>query len=47
MANFANSEKWDPNVDTATKISTAPGIGLGTEYDVMTVFKGIKTPMRY
>ena len=47
VADFENSEKWDPGVDTAKKVSAEPGIGLGTEYDVVALFKGNKTPMRF
>jgi len=47
VANFATTQDWDPGVDSAKKVSAAEGYGLGTEYTVVTVFRGKKSPMQY
>eukprot|EP00667_Euglena_gracilis_P017431 EG_transcript_18377 len=47
VANFVNTQEWDPGVDSSKKITTGEDFGVGTEYDVVTVFKDKKTPMKF
>lgn len=46
LADFSNSEKWDPGVVRAETI-TPPPIGLGSEFHVVTGSAGRTVPFRY
>lgn len=46
MSDWANITKWDPNTLAGTK--TTPGaVGVGTKYDLRTVFKGTESDIKY
>lgn len=46
LADFANSEQWDPGVVRAETISSSP-TGLGSEFHVVTGSAGRTIPFRY
>jgi len=45
-ADFANIEQWDPGVSRSDQIGDGP-VGVGTRYDLLTVFGSSETPMVY
>lgn len=45
-ADFANTEMWDPGVESARQIGTDP-VGPGTTYEVVTRFGTARIPMEY
>eukprot|EP01104_Vermistella_antarctica_P012796 TRINITY_DN3770_c0_g1_i1.p1 TRINITY_DN3770_c0_g1~~TRINITY_DN3770_c0_g1_i1.p1 ORF type:complete len:162 (+),score=39.17 TRINITY_DN3770_c0_g1_i1:211-696(+) len=49
VADFANIERWDPGVVSSKRADSQAGesVGLGAMYDLVTVFKGTKSPMTY
>jgi carbon monoxide dehydrogenase subunit G len=46
VADFANTEQWDPGVKSARRIGDAP-IGVGTKYDVVSEFGSSQIPLTY
>jgi carbon monoxide dehydrogenase subunit G len=46
VANFANTEEWDPGVKSARQVGDGP-IGVGTRYDVVSEFGSSQIPMVY
>jgi len=46
IADFANSQFWDPGVATAERIDPGP-VGLGARYDVGVLLRGKASPMEY
>lgn len=46
VADFANTEQWDPGVKSARQIGEGP-VGVGTEYDVVSEFGSNEIPMVY
>lgn len=46
MSNFANSATWDPGVKSASQLS-AGEIGLGTKFQLVTLFNGREVPLTY
>lgn len=46
VADFANTEHWDPGIKSASQVSDGP-VGVGTRYDVVSEFASIETPMVY
>lgn len=46
MSDFSNSAHWDPGVSTATQLSTG-AVGLGTKFDLRTIFNGRSLPLTY
>ena len=46
MANFANAALWDPSVVSAATVGPGP-VGNGTEFDLVTEFRGRKVALRY
>ncbi|HEU4319839.1 MAG TPA: SRPBCC family protein [Acidimicrobiia bacterium] len=45
-SDFANSEKWDPGVESSKQVSDGP-VGVGTRYDLVTRFGSSRIPMTY
>jgi len=45
-ADFANSERWDPGVESSRQQGDGP-VGVGTHYDLVTRFGSSRTPMTY
>ncbi len=46
MSNFANAATWDPGVASASQVT--PGeIGLGTTFQLVTLFNGREVPLTY
>jgi dehydrogenase/reductase SDR family member 12 len=45
-ADFANTEEWDPGVESARQIGSGP-VGAGTTYEVVTKFGSSRIPMEY
>ena len=46
IADFANSQFWDPGVATAERIDPGP-VGLGARYNVGVLLRGKVSPMEY
>ena len=46
IADFANSQFWDPGVATAERIDPGP-VGLGARYKVNVLLRGKPSPMEY
>jgi hypothetical protein len=46
LANFANTEEWDPGVASARKRGDPP-LGVGSEFDVVSKFLGREVPLVY
>ncbi len=46
VADFSSTQEWDPGVARASRVGSGQ-IGVGTEFDVVTVFRGREMPMRY
>lgn len=46
MSDFSNAQEWDPGVAAATQIGSGP-IGNGTEFDLVVLFAGRRTTLRY
>jgi carbon monoxide dehydrogenase subunit G len=46
MADFANTQLWDPGVRSAKRVGDQP-IGVGTTFDVVARFVGRDVPLRY
>lgn len=46
IADFANSEEWDPGVETAERIDDGP-VGMGTRYRLGVHLGGRVAPMEY
>jgi carbon monoxide dehydrogenase subunit G len=46
IADFANSQHWDPGVATAERIDPGP-VGLGARYNVGVLLRGKVSPMEY
>jgi carbon monoxide dehydrogenase subunit G len=46
VADFANTEEWDPGVTSARRIGNGP-IGVGAKYDVVSEFGSNEIPMVY
>jgi carbon monoxide dehydrogenase subunit G len=46
IADFANSQHWDPGVATAERIDPGP-VGLGARYRVNVLLRGKPSPMEY
>ncbi len=46
MADFANTQLWDPGVLSSTRVGDQP-IGVGTAFDVVARFVGRDVPLRY
>lgn len=46
MSEFSNARQWDPSVASSSKV-TADDVGLGTAFDVATVFRGRRVELRY
>lgn len=45
-ADFANTEEWDPGVESARQIGSDP-VGVGTTYQVVSKFGSTRIPMEY
>lgn len=46
VADFANTEQWDPGIKSARQIDSQ-NIGVGTKYDVVSEFGSSEIPMVY
>ncbi len=46
MADFSHSATWDPGVKSASQLS-AGEIGLGTKFELVTIFNGREIPLTY
>jgi dehydrogenase/reductase SDR family protein 12 len=46
VADFANTEQWDPGVKSARRIGDDP-IGVGTKYEVVSEFGSTQIPLTY
>jgi carbon monoxide dehydrogenase subunit G len=46
VADFANTESWDPGVSRSRKLGDAP-VAPGSEFDVVAVWRGREMPFRF
>jgi carbon monoxide dehydrogenase subunit G len=46
VADFTTMAEWDPGIAEARRITDGP-IGIGTEFDVVALFRGSRVPFRY
>lgn len=46
LSEFANTAEWDPGIAESRKLTDGP-VRVGTEYDVVAVFRGNRQPFRY
>ncbi len=46
LSEFANTAEWDPGIAESKKLTDGP-VRVGTEYDVVAVFRGNRQPFRY
>eukprot|EP00048_Salpingoeca_helianthica_P014465 m.221829 g.221829 ORF g.221829 m.221829 type:complete len:157 (-) comp15895_c0_seq1:41-511(-) len=48
VADFANIQDWDPGVKSSKRSESTQGpLGVGTSFDLVTVFKGNESKMTY
>ena len=45
-ADFSNSAKWDPGVESSELVGSGP-IGVGSRFSLVTTFGSSRTPMEY
>lgn len=45
VADFTTTAEWDPGITSSTRVSGDGGVG--TEYDVLALFRGKEVPFRY
>jgi carbon monoxide dehydrogenase subunit G len=46
LADMSNSASWDPGIAAAKRLGDAP-VAVGTEFDLVALFRGRPVPMRY
>lgn len=46
VADFSTTAEWDPGIAEAARVGEGP-IGLGTQFDLVAVFRGSRVPFRY
>jgi carbon monoxide dehydrogenase subunit G len=46
LVDMSNSAKWDPGIAEAKKLGDGP-VAVGTEFDLVALFRGRPVPMRY
>lgn len=46
MSDFSHSATWDPGVASAQTVNTGE-VGLGTKFDLVTIFNGRSMPLTY